>query len=825
MHDVAAVMMTNMTDSLLLGQSVLLLLWDKVWPILAIFAGFSLIIFVHELGHFAVAKWCDVRVEKFAIGFGKEIWGFSRGETRYSFNVLPMGGYVKMLGQEDFDDKTLELKAKHDPRSFANKGVGQRMAIVSAGVIMNLIFAFLLFIVVFMVGVNGVPPTVGPVVPDTPAHRAGLRGGDLIRSINGTPTYEFKDLMMSIVLAAPFEPLEFVIERGGETLPPVYITPEDNVQQGQMTIGIRQPGTRRIAQVSRTREGDDPTRPRIGDMIVEVGGQPVTDESFYELFEILPYFDEFVVERKDPKAPAAPPQRVTVRIDPDVRVLSTDAVDRGLGDILGMVPLTRFENISPRQRADLAGIEQGDTVLMWDDVPLPTATVINRAVLDNPERDIAFVVRKEDGRIHAGFVRPGAPSKSRGTIQAWAEAIADAAASGAPRARLIGVKPGGAAHRAGLATGDVVLRWDEDTYPSPVKVNRDIELRRMDSVTLTVRKPDGREHTATLAIQKGGMIQALPQLIASEDLTVAAVIAQRGGRPTAAAAANIPAGAALRSIGGESIKTWKQAIATFRAHAGKDVEVVYQRGKDEVKTTLHVPATLRTALNLPMYAWISSVDGVERATVESARGAQEPVVQFHEALANVLSTRVGKTVEVKYYRTPLAPMDTASVQITEEMLDPWDARIQMLGGVWSEVRTFTLQETNPLGAIRLGIRKTYDMVMQVYQTIDRMAFSRSLSADNISGPVGIVSLGGNVARQGTMQLFFFLAMLSANLAVLNFLPLPIVDGGLMVFLLIEKIKGSPVNIKIQVITQTVGIVLIVSAFLYVTFNDVVKLFN
>ncbi|MFQ5495066.1 MAG: site-2 protease family protein, partial [Phycisphaerae bacterium] len=82
---------------------------DGIWPYVVILLGFSLIVFVHELGHFSVAKWAGVKVERFAIGFGRELFGFTRGETRYSFNILPLGGYVKMLGQEDFDDKSKEL--------------------------------------------------------------------------------------------------------------------------------------------------------------------------------------------------------------------------------------------------------------------------------------------------------------------------------------------------------------------------------------------------------------------------------------------------------------------------------------------------------------------------------------------------------------------------------------------------------------------------------------------------------------------------------------------------------------------------------------------
>jgi len=121
----------------LLALSGLLQLLDRAWPFLVMLLGFSLIVFVHELGHFGAAKWAGVRVERFAIGFGREIFGFTKGETRYSFNILPLGGYVKMLGQEDFDDKSKELIFKDDPRSFVNKPVARRMVIVSAGVVMN----------------------------------------------------------------------------------------------------------------------------------------------------------------------------------------------------------------------------------------------------------------------------------------------------------------------------------------------------------------------------------------------------------------------------------------------------------------------------------------------------------------------------------------------------------------------------------------------------------------------------------------------------------------------------------------------------------------
>jgi len=148
-------------------------------PFMKVLIGFSIVILFHELGHFSMAKLCGVRVDKLAIGFGKEVVGFTRGETRYGLNILPLGGYVKMLGQEDFSlDKEKEWTAASDPRSFTAQSVGRRALIVSAGVIMNLVFAALAFMIVFMVGMEALPAKVGYVVPDSPAERYGLQTGD-----------------------------------------------------------------------------------------------------------------------------------------------------------------------------------------------------------------------------------------------------------------------------------------------------------------------------------------------------------------------------------------------------------------------------------------------------------------------------------------------------------------------------------------------------------------------------------------------------------------------------------------------------------------------
>jgi len=171
----------------------------------------------------------------------------------------------------------------------------------------------------------------------------------------------------------------------------------------------------------------------------------------------------------------------------------------------------------------------------------------------------------------------------------------------------------------------------------------------------------------------------------------------------------------------------------------------------------------------------------------------------------------------------LGPVKTASIDVTEEMIDPWLGRVSLVRQVFLGTRTTVVRGENVLDAIGLGVKNTYYSVLQVYQVIHRMLFSQTVGVENMSGPLGIIAIGGKMAQSGLIDFLWLMAIISANLAVINFLPLPIVDGGLMVFLIIEKIKGSPISLKVQVATQMIGLFLILFAFIFVTFNDARKL--
>lgn len=165
-----------------------------ITTILSAIVVLGVLIFVHELGHFIFAKLFKVGVEKFSLGFGPKLYGKKIGETEYLVSVFPLGGYVKMVG-ENIEG---ELCPDDRARSFAEKPPLQRIIIVAAGPVFNLIFAYLIFIVLFMVGVPSATTKIGEVIAGKPAARAGIREGDLITSINGTQVSRWDDFAKAI---------------------------------------------------------------------------------------------------------------------------------------------------------------------------------------------------------------------------------------------------------------------------------------------------------------------------------------------------------------------------------------------------------------------------------------------------------------------------------------------------------------------------------------------------------------------------------------------------------------------------------------------------
>jgi regulator of sigma E protease len=163
---------------------------------------FGLLVIGHEFGHFITAKRAGIRVDEFALGFPPRLFSFRRGETLYSINLLPLGGYVRMPGE---NGEMTDEAGNFDPRSFASKSAGIRAMVLLAGVTMNLILAIVLFTAYEVVGQPDYSRVIGTVVKGSPAAQAGLRPGDAILSIDGHPVAHFSDIttqLQQVVLNA-----------------------------------------------------------------------------------------------------------------------------------------------------------------------------------------------------------------------------------------------------------------------------------------------------------------------------------------------------------------------------------------------------------------------------------------------------------------------------------------------------------------------------------------------------------------------------------------------------------------------------------------------
>lgn len=236
--------------------------------ILLFVAVLGFLVVMHELGHFAVAKLAKVRVLEFGVGIPPRVWGFTRGGTTYSLNLLPIGGFVRMLGEE----------APSSPDSFAAKPAWQRLAILAAGPAMNALLPVALLTAVFMLP-QSVPVTdvaITEVAPGSPAEAAGVRAGDLAREADGRRVRTSGDLITAINLRLGAD-TRWIVERDGRLIELRIAEARVDPPPGQGAVGVR------LADGGLTVVGVAPGSPadlaglREGDLILSAGGRRVLD--------------------------------------------------------------------------------------------------------------------------------------------------------------------------------------------------------------------------------------------------------------------------------------------------------------------------------------------------------------------------------------------------------------------------------------------------------------------------------------------------------------------------------------------------------------------
>jgi len=333
----------------------------------------GILIFVHELGHFMVARWAGVYVKKFYLGFdigGLKLFRYRGKETEYGIGILPLGGYVKMAGQEDVpasDEEAQEKLAEEDKdipldRRFDHKSIRSRVAIIVAGPVMNLILGLVVFIIVAFIGIQ-VPihmsePLIGGVEEGLPAAAAGVIPGDRIVAVDGVKTDNWEDLFYQIMRTESGREIGMTISRGEKRID-TRITPEKFLGTRYSRIGIA-PGGQVLTWVVQTDSPAYAAGFQVGDVIREINGIPVLSPMI-EYYLPDPEADEIQLTGYHPDLDEV--FQVELPISP-VSIIRGLYLDGG-----------RVDNIDYRAEGELLSLKKGDQVVAVDGVEISPGEV------------------------------------------------------------------------------------------------------------------------------------------------------------------------------------------------------------------------------------------------------------------------------------------------------------------------------------------------------------------------------------------------------------------------------------------------------------------
>ncbi len=411
--------------------------------ILKVIIGFGAVVIIHEFGHFVVAKLSGIKVEAFSIFMPPTLLGIRRTKngfrfrflpnlfakedvesggdklsstdekpaeadgTEYRIGLIPFGGFVKMLGQDDIGP----VKASDDPRSFANKPVGVRMGVITAGVVFNAISAIVVFMIVFLIGIKLPPAVVGGVLADSPAARAGLKPGDeIIEIARESKDIDFSNIRIAAALSDVNEVIPLKVKHENDLKENFVLVAEKEFRDPLIAFGILQATSLTIAEVSEPNKLYSKTGLLPGDKVVAINGKEV--QNFWELQEIaensLAPEVTLLAERTDESG-----KLTLVGSKVGLELVSDET-----GHIYSMVPRLRMENIEVkkplwmkfatkgRQLLEKTGIiekvrakpflQSGDVILSIGDVICPTSEEFREVVKKYGDKELPIKVLRTD---------------------------------------------------------------------------------------------------------------------------------------------------------------------------------------------------------------------------------------------------------------------------------------------------------------------------------------------------------------------------------------------------------------------------------------------
>jgi regulator of sigma E protease len=767
---------------------------EGLWAIAKAAIGLGLVIFVHELGHFLVAKWCDVHVTVFSIGFGPAIPGcsFKWGETTYKLALFPLGGYVQMVGQVDGDESTDE-EGVNDPRSYRNKSVGQRMAIISAGVIMNVILAVICFIVVFQgPGKDRKAGVVGATDPGSPAWTEAIPAETQLREIGGIENPYFEDLKIVVMGTGSGERLK-IAYRDPRTGKPAVVEVEPRKLPTDPTpvLGIM-PAFSTQLELQRF-AGRGLSRPVMFQSAAAQASPPLA-------------FGDRIVGTTDPERPSE-----TAPLPADRRLRDpADKSPRKPGEPADFAEFARRMRLLAGQGVKLQ-VERTDADGKRElkDIWVPAAS------------HVTLGARMEMGPITA--VRKGSPGdqppgdKSNG-IQLPATRDANG--------------------QSYSFQGDVIEMVEVERPGGRLLRFTNIPAKDLDPAAKVV------DPAAAAPVLLGAA--SLPPLAAAGALAQTFV----DTRPLDPARLPDQLREWAREMARAGLQDQREVRLHVRRHNQQDVKqftkrTLRLRWQGDWEDNHELPMSLSSPLSIPGLGLAYQI----KTTVAATEGSGDPsrslqagdlikkyrfsaivndkgetekgswvelkpeqwarVFMLMQQLPNITEMylqveRGGKTVELTLKPTPVADWPLAE----RGLLLEYDTRVQKADSF--------------LGAIGLGLRDTRNSMIQVFQNLRGMIVGR-ISVENLGGPITIGRVAYYFAGLDFWEFVFFLGLISINLAVINFLPIPVLDGGHMVFLLYEKIRGKPASEGVRVGATYAGLLLLASLMIFVLFLDIKRL--